>query len=85
VQQLQAHATSWGVTAAQLCLAWVLAQGDDIIALAGTKRRRWLTENIAASDIVLSAEQIATLSQLFTPDAVVGDRYHATGMTTING
>ncbi len=85
VQQLQAHATSWGITAAQLCLAWVLAQGDDIIALAGTKRRRWLTENIAASNIVLSTEQIATLSQLFTPDAVVGDRYHAIGMTTING
>jgi aryl-alcohol dehydrogenase-like predicted oxidoreductase len=49
------------VTVAQLALAWVLAQGEDIVPIPGTKRRRWLRENIAASQLALSSDDLAEL------------------------
>jgi aryl-alcohol dehydrogenase-like predicted oxidoreductase len=54
------------------------------VPIPGTKRRKWLEENIAASDLVLSDAECAALEAAVPRAAVVGDRYHAAGMTTIN-
>jgi aryl-alcohol dehydrogenase-like predicted oxidoreductase len=75
VQGLVALAGTKGCTAGQLALAWVLAQGSDIVAIPGTKRVRYLEENVAASEVVLSAEDLATIEAAVPADAVVGDRY----------
>jgi aryl-alcohol dehydrogenase-like predicted oxidoreductase len=63
------------VTPGQLALAWVLAQGEDVVPIPGTKRRRYLEENAAAVDVTLSADDLARLAAVVPPDAVVGDRY----------
>jgi aryl-alcohol dehydrogenase-like predicted oxidoreductase len=85
VANLEAIATEKNVTVAQLALAWVLARGNDVVPIPGTKRRKWLRENIAASDISLSAQEIADLEAAVPRDAVAGDRYHQSGMRTVNG
>jgi aryl-alcohol dehydrogenase-like predicted oxidoreductase len=72
VKQLAAQA---GVTASQLALAWVLAQGEDIVPIPGTKRRKYLEENVAAVDLSLAPELVLELQNIFPPDAAVGDRY----------
>ncbi|WP_336206278.1 aldo/keto reductase [Nonomuraea sp. LPB2021202275-12-8] len=64
-----------GITAAQLALAWVLAQGDDIVPIPGTKRLKYLEENVAAASITLTAEQLAALEKAVPADAVRGSRY----------
>jgi aryl-alcohol dehydrogenase-like predicted oxidoreductase len=85
VAALEEIAARKGVTVAQLALAWTLAKGDDIVPIPGTKRRRWLRENVAASEIVLSHEDVAALEAAVPRDAVAGDRYYAAGMNTLNG
>jgi aryl-alcohol dehydrogenase-like predicted oxidoreductase len=62
----------------------VLAQGDDIVPIPGTKRIRYLDENIAALDVKLSGEDLDRLDAILPPGAAAGDRYHAQGMTTVN-
>ncbi|MGD0056043.1 MAG: aldo/keto reductase [Acidimicrobiales bacterium] len=84
VANLETIALEKGSTIAQLALAWVLSRGDDVVPIPGTKRRKWLEENIAASDLVLSDAECAALEAAVPRAAVVGDRYHAAGMTTIN-
>jgi aryl-alcohol dehydrogenase-like predicted oxidoreductase len=74
VEQL---AEAKGVTAAQLALAWVLAQGDDIAAIPGTKRRSYLEQNAAAADIPLNAADLAALEAAVPRDAAAGERYPA--------
>jgi aryl-alcohol dehydrogenase-like predicted oxidoreductase len=64
-----------GCTAGQLALAWVLAQGSDIVPIPGTKRVRYLEENTGALEVVLSAQDLATIEAAVPADAVVGDRY----------
>ena len=64
-----------GVTPAQLALAWVLAQGDDIVPIPGTKRRTYLEENAAAVDIPLTADDLARLEELAPVGGTAGDRY----------
>jgi aryl-alcohol dehydrogenase-like predicted oxidoreductase len=71
-----------GCTPGQLALAWVLAQGDDIVPIPGTKRRKYLEENLAAADVELSADDIARIGA--EVPAAAGDRYDAIGMMTIN-
>jgi aryl-alcohol dehydrogenase-like predicted oxidoreductase len=71
-----------GVTAAQLALAWVLAQGDDIVPIPGTKRRSYLEENAAAVDVGLTAEDLARIDAEM-PE-VAGDRYAPEGMAAVN-
>jgi aryl-alcohol dehydrogenase-like predicted oxidoreductase len=85
VKNIERIAEVKGVTVAQLALAWVLAQGNDVVPIPGTKRRSWLRDNIAASEIVLSAADLAALEEAVPRDAVAGERYHSAGMTTING
>ncbi|HEY4039537.1 MAG TPA: aldo/keto reductase [Burkholderiaceae bacterium] len=73
--ELQAVAGEIGATAAQVALAWVLAQGDDIIPIPGTKRMRYLEQNAAAAGIGLNAAQLARLDMAFPPGAAMGERY----------
>jgi aryl-alcohol dehydrogenase-like predicted oxidoreductase len=75
VEKVQQLATKFGVTAGQLALAWVLAQGEDIVPIPGTKRRKYLEENAAAVDLSLSEGQLTQLSEVFPPDAAAGERY----------
>ena len=71
-----------GVTPAQLALAWVLAQGEEIVPIPGTKRRSYLEENAAAVDIELTEEELATIDAEL-PEAL-GDRYDEDGMASVN-
>ena len=84
VHQIEAMAADKGVTAAQLALAWVLAQGDDIVPIPGTKRRKYLDQNIAATRITLSADELAELDRILPPGAASGERYAASSITTID-
>ncbi|MBV9931753.1 MAG: aldo/keto reductase [Alphaproteobacteria bacterium] len=84
VREVEAMAKQKGCTAAQLALAWVLAQGEDIVPIPGTKRRAYLDQNIGALDIALSAEELARIERIFPAGAAAGDRYHARGMETLN-
>ncbi len=68
-------AAARGVTPAQLALAWVLAKGDDIVPIPGTKSPRRLEQNAAAVEIVLSADEVEELDNAVSPDAVRGERY----------
>ncbi len=75
VQKVKQLATVAGMTPGQLALAWVLAQGGDIVPIPGTKRRKYIEENAAAVDISLTAELVRTLNEIFPPDVAAGDRY----------
>jgi aryl-alcohol dehydrogenase-like predicted oxidoreductase len=74
VDGLRALAVELGITAAQLALAWVLAQGDDLIPIPGTKHLRYLEENVAAAKIELTPEQIARLDRIAAKGAAAGER-----------
>jgi aryl-alcohol dehydrogenase-like predicted oxidoreductase len=71
-----------GVTPAQLALAWVLAQGEDIVPIPGTKRRRYLEENAASLEVELTAQDLARIDAELPP--VAGDRYDRLGMSSVN-
>ncbi len=75
VQRVRAIAERKGVTAGQLALAWVLAQGQDVVPIPGTKRVHYLEENVAAASVVLTDGDLAELEASFPADAVVGERY----------
>ncbi|MFF4977414.1 aldo/keto reductase [Streptomyces sp. NPDC001083] len=85
VERLQHLAASKGITAGQLALAWVLAQGDDVIAIPGTKRVPYLQENLAASDVTLSADDLRALDEIAPHGSTVGDRYPVGAMATLDG
>jgi aryl-alcohol dehydrogenase-like predicted oxidoreductase len=75
VERFKALAGEWGHTPAQLALAWLLHQGDDVAPIPGTRKVGRVEENAAAADIELSDEQLATLQELFPPGVTAGDRY----------
>ncbi|MGE8412558.1 MAG: aldo/keto reductase [Pseudomonas sp.] len=75
VEQVQRLAAEKAVSAGQLALAWVLAQGDHLIPIPGTKQRRYLEENVAALEVRLSAGELASLGAIFNPQATAGTRY----------
>jgi aryl-alcohol dehydrogenase-like predicted oxidoreductase len=81
---LERIAEARGVTTAQLAFAWVLAQGDDIIPLIGTKRRDRLEEALGALDITLTADELRAIEQAVPPGAVAGDRYDASQMAALD-
>jgi len=85
VMAMDQIASEKGVTLAQLSLAWVLAKGEDIVPIPGTKRRKWLRENVGALDVVLSNDEVAALEAAVPREKVVGDRYSALSATTLNG
>ena len=84
VHEVEALARKKGCTTAQLALAWVLAQGEDIVPIPGTKRVRYLDENIGALDVRLTAEDLRRLDEILPPGAAAGQRYHEQGMATVN-
>ncbi len=71
-------------TPAQLALAWVLAQGNDIVPIPGTKRRKYIEENVGAVNINLSAAEIARISSAVPPGAATGQRYPERTMAAVN-
>jgi aryl-alcohol dehydrogenase-like predicted oxidoreductase len=75
VERVRAIAEDKGCTAGQLALAWVLRRGDDIVPIPGTKRVRYLEENVAALDVALTAEDLARLDEVAPLGAAAGDRY----------
>jgi aryl-alcohol dehydrogenase-like predicted oxidoreductase len=75
VDKIKEIASEKGCTPGQLALAWVLAQGDDVVPIPGTKRVKYLEENVAATDVRLSEEDLTALEQAIPRDAVAGDRY----------
>jgi aryl-alcohol dehydrogenase-like predicted oxidoreductase len=84
VEKVRAVAAEIDGTPAQVALAWVLAQGNDIVPIPGTKKRKYLEENVAAIDLRLTPAQLAALDAVFTPNAAAGDRYPAASMGTVN-
>ena len=74
VQQLGELARAKGITVSQLALAWLLAQGDDIVPIPGTRRIERLEENLAAADVTLSADDLAGIAKIL-PDGAFGSRY----------
>lgn len=82
---IEALATDKGVKPAQVALAWVLAQGKDVVPIPGTKRRTYLEENVAGVDVKLSNAEIETLSNAIPRGAAAGDRYQAASMKVLNG
>jgi aryl-alcohol dehydrogenase-like predicted oxidoreductase len=83
VKKLEAIAREKRCTTPQLALAWVLAQGDDIVPIPGTKRRERIDENLKALDIKLSAEDLKRISDAAPPGAGAGTRYPADGMKRV--
>jgi aryl-alcohol dehydrogenase-like predicted oxidoreductase len=75
LQPLERIAAAKKVTPAQVAIAWLLAQGEDVVPIPGTKRRTYLEQNCAALDITLSAAEIAELSQAFPLNITAGTRY----------
>jgi len=81
VAKVEELAGEKGCTPGQLALAWVLAQGDDVVPIPGTKRRKYLEENVAAADVDLSADDLARIESDL-PEAA-GERYDQAGMATV--
>ena len=84
VEKIEEIARSKNITASQLAIAWVLAQGDDIVPIPGTKRRKYLEQNAAANEVVLSQEELAAIEEVFPKDAASGSRYPEKMMKTVN-
>jgi len=84
VDDVKALAAKKGVLPSQLALAWVLAQGDDLVPIPGTKRRKYLEENVGAVDVTFSKEELAVINALFPPDAAAGARYPEAMMKMVN-
>jgi aryl-alcohol dehydrogenase-like predicted oxidoreductase len=82
VARLKEIAQEKGITPSQLALAWVLAQGDDIVPIPGTKRRKYLEENVAAADVKLSKSDLERIEEAAPKGFAVGGRYH--DMSTVN-
>jgi len=84
VQRVKAIAKRKGVTPAQLALAWVLAKGEDLVPIPGTKRRKYLEENAAAVDIRLTSADVAELEAAVPQNEIAGERYAAAAMKAID-
>lgn len=84
VAAVGAIAADKGVTAAQLALAWVLAQGEDLVPIPGTRRIATLEQNVAAADVVLTPDDLARIEAVFPRDAAAGERYAPGGMSSLN-
>jgi aryl-alcohol dehydrogenase-like predicted oxidoreductase len=83
VDRVREVATEAGVTPVQLALAWLLARGDDVVPIPGTKRVRYVEENVAAADVRISAEQVARLDAALPAGAASGERYAPGGMAKV--
>jgi aryl-alcohol dehydrogenase-like predicted oxidoreductase len=84
VDRIGELARAKSVTPSQLALAWVMSQGEDIVPIPGTKRRRYLEENAAAADIVLTAADLARIDEVAPHGVAAGSRYAEPGMKLLN-
>jgi aryl-alcohol dehydrogenase-like predicted oxidoreductase len=84
VQLLEQMAAEKKCTASQLALAWLLHQGDDIVPIPGTKRVKYLEENVAAADVVLTPEDLRRIDAIAPKGVAAGTRYPDAGMATVN-
>jgi aryl-alcohol dehydrogenase-like predicted oxidoreductase len=84
VDQVRQLAASKGVTPSQLAIAWVLAQGDDVVAIPGTKRRSYLEENLGALDVELTGEDLAAIERVTPRGSVAGERYTPEHMANVD-
>jgi aryl-alcohol dehydrogenase-like predicted oxidoreductase len=84
VERVKAIAERRGVTPAQMALAWVLAKGEDLVPIPGTKRRKYLEENAAAAEIKLTPGEVAELEAAVPPNEIAGDRYAPANMKAID-
>jgi aryl-alcohol dehydrogenase-like predicted oxidoreductase len=85
VDKVREIAAAKGVTPSELALAWLLAQGDFVVPLFGTKRRKYLEENAGAVDVLLSSGELAAIEAAFPKGAAAGPRYPETMMRVVNG
>jgi aryl-alcohol dehydrogenase-like predicted oxidoreductase len=85
VRRIEEFASAKGCTPAQLALAWVLAQGDEVVAIPGTRRAERLDENAAALDVELSPDELAEIDAVIPRDLVVGTRYPEAMMSLLDG
>ena len=83
VEALADFAAQKGATSAQIALAWILNKQDNVIPIPGTRREKYLKENIAATAIRLTAPEVAALDAMFAPEKVAGERYPAAGMAAV--
>jgi aryl-alcohol dehydrogenase-like predicted oxidoreductase len=84
VEQVKSIAADKGCSPAQLALAWVLAQGEGVLAIPGTRKRSRLDENLGALDVTLGAAELAAIDAAFPPDVASGTRYVEEGMRMVN-
>lgn len=84
VEKVKSFAVQVGCTPGQLALAWVLAQGDDVVPIPGTRRRKYLEENIGALEVRFTSAQLAELGEVFPLNTASGDRYPANMMGAVN-
>lgn len=84
VERIEKIAAAKKCTAAQLALAWILAQGDDIVPIAGTKHRKYVDENIGALGVTLSSQDLALINQELPSGITAGDRYRSAAMVFLN-
>ncbi|MGA7839109.1 MAG: aldo/keto reductase [Ignavibacteriaceae bacterium] len=85
VKKVEEIAKEKNITAAQLALAWVMAQGEDIVPIPGTKRIKYLVENASSVDVDLSKEELEKIEMAFPKDAAAGLRYPENTMSSVNG
>ena len=85
VERVEEIAKRKHCTPAQLALAWLLAQSDDIVPIPGTKQRRYLEENLRSLEVELTPLDLEQIEEVAPRGAAAGDRYHEAGMKTING
>jgi aryl-alcohol dehydrogenase-like predicted oxidoreductase len=84
VAKLNELAAARSVTAGQLALAWVQHRGDDVVPIPGTRRQRYLEENLAALDIELTADDLAAIEAAAPPEQIAGSRYDANSLTFVD-
>jgi aryl-alcohol dehydrogenase-like predicted oxidoreductase len=84
VREVEAMARDKGCTTAQLALAWVLSQGEDVVPIPGTRHIKYLDDNIGALEVELSDSDLKRLDEILPPGAAAGERYHAQGMATVH-
>ena len=84
VKRIEEIAAEKGCTPAQLALAWVLAQGEDIVPIPGTKRRKYLEENVGALDVKITPEDLKRIDEVAPKGAAAGTRYPEAGMAAVN-
>lgn len=77
-------AAAKGCTPSQLALAWVMAQGEDIVAIPDTKQRKYLEQNLAAADVALTTDDLAKIEAIFPKGAAIGTRYPEASMQALN-